>query len=78
MTHRDWLVRVQDGVMWVDGERCIARRPKIEAAIKEALGAYPVDTAGVYATDDFGSYFVVSGKYDFGEYFVASRKGGTV
>ena len=65
MTHRDWLVKVQDGIMWVDGERCIAPRPRIEAAITEALGAYPVDTAGVagiYAEDSFGSYFVVSKK----------------
>lgn len=65
MTHRDYSVRVQDGIMWVDGLRCIARRPKIEAAITEALGGYPVDTAGVagiYAEDSFGSYFVVSRK----------------
>lgn len=65
MTHRDWLVRVQGGIMWVDGLRCIARKPSIEAAIKETLGEYPVDiagTAGIYAEDSFGSYFVVSRK----------------
>jgi hypothetical protein len=62
MTHRDWLVRVQGGIMWVEGERCIAPRPRIEAAIKEALGEYPVDTHGYYAIDDAGDYFVVSKK----------------
>lgn len=77
MTHRDWLVRVQGGIMWVDGERCILPKVDIAAAIKDALGQYPVDTHGVYAVDDFGSFFVVSRKDDFGEYFVVSRKDGT-
>lgn len=62
MTHRDWFVRVQGGIMWVDGLRCIARRPAIEAAIKDTLGKYPTDTHGYYAVDDGGDYFVVSRK----------------
>jgi len=66
MTHRDWLVRVHDGIMWVDGERCSSLKTGIAAgivaAIVDELGAYPMDTTGIYAEDSFGSYFVVSRK----------------